>query len=90
MWRIPGLGEFYDDYGKLKEAEEMCQRAMAGKENALSPDHTSTLDRVNKLGNLYADQGKLKETEERHQRALAGRENLWVIIIRRPGSPKRR
>jgi hypothetical protein len=49
---------------------------MAGKENALSPDHTSTLDRVNKLRNLYADQGKLKETEERHQQALAGRENL--------------
>lgn len=42
----------------------MYQRALAGKEKALSPDHTSTLDTVNNLGLLYSDQGKLKEAEE--------------------------
>jgi tetratricopeptide (TPR) repeat protein len=56
----------------LKEAEEMYQRALAGKEKALGPEHTSTLQTVNNLGNLYKNQGKRKEAEEMYQRALAG------------------
>jgi tetratricopeptide (TPR) repeat protein len=52
----------------------MQQRALAGTEKALGPNHTSTLDTVNNLGNLYADQGKLDEAEEMYRRALAGRE----------------
>ncbi|KAL4739322.1 hypothetical protein BDV11DRAFT_215259 [Aspergillus similis] len=59
-----GLGNLYFDQGKLKEAEEMYQQALAGKEKAL----------VNNLGLLYKDQGKLKEAEEMLQRALAGYE----------------
>ncbi|OOQ89534.1 hypothetical protein PEBR_07820 [Penicillium brasilianum] len=69
-----GLGNLYSDQGKLKEAEEMYQRALAGKEKALGPDHTSTLGTVNNLGLLYSNQGKLKEAEEMYQRALAGKE----------------
>ncbi|KAJ5726945.1 hypothetical protein N7493_005972 [Penicillium malachiteum] len=69
-----GLGNLYKDQGKLKEAEEMYQRALAGREKALGPDHTSTLDTVNNLGNLYRNQGKLREAEEMYQRALMGRE----------------
>ncbi|KAK9485193.1 hypothetical protein V1527DRAFT_452484 [Lipomyces starkeyi] len=69
-----GLGNLYSDQGKLKEAEEMCERALAGREKALGPDHTSTLVSVHNLGNLYSDQGKLKEAEEMYERALAGRE----------------
>jgi hypothetical protein len=38
----------------------MYQRALAGWEKALGPDHTSTLDTVHNLGNLYRDQGKLQ------------------------------
>ena len=34
---------------------------LAGKEKALGPDHTSTLDTVHNLGLLYRDQGKLAE-----------------------------
>ncbi|RYP56571.1 hypothetical protein DL771_011750 [Monosporascus sp. 5C6A] len=64
--------DLYSDQGKLKEAEEMYQRALQGKEKALGPDHTSTLDTVNNLGILYSDQGKLKEAEEMYQRALQG------------------
>lgn len=45
-------------------------RQLAGKEEALRPDHTSTLDTVNNLGNLYKVQGKLEEAEEMYQRAL--------------------
>lgn len=47
----------------------MCER---GKEKALGPDHTSTLDTVNNLGLLYSDQCKLDETEQMYLRALTG------------------
>ncbi|KAL4986796.1 hypothetical protein BDW68DRAFT_120598 [Aspergillus falconensis] len=57
---------------QLVAAEEMYQRALAGREKQLGPDHTSTLNTVNNLGLLYADQGKLKEAEEMYQQALAG------------------
>ncbi|KAH1419519.1 hypothetical protein KXX32_008710, partial [Aspergillus fumigatus] len=49
-----GLGDLYFGQGKLQEAEEMYQRALAGKEEALGPDHTSTLNTVHNLGTLYA------------------------------------
>ncbi|KAJ5684067.1 uncharacterized protein N7477_000412 [Penicillium maclennaniae] len=75
VWKaFDGLGCLYSDQGKLKTAEEMYQRAFAGKEKALGPDHMSTLDTVNNLGLLYFNQGKLKEAEEMYQRALVGYE----------------
>jgi Tfp pilus assembly protein PilF len=52
----------------------MYQRALAGKEKALGPDHLSTLNTVNNLGLLYSHQGKPKEAEEIYQRALTGKE----------------
>ncbi|KAF2628855.1 hypothetical protein BU25DRAFT_466777 [Macroventuria anomochaeta] len=61
--------------GKLTEAEKMYQRALQGKEDALSPKHTSTLRTVNNLGILYKNQGKLAEAEKMCQRALEGRED---------------
>ncbi|KAJ5517508.1 hypothetical protein N7527_009068 [Penicillium freii] len=67
-----GLGDLYSDQSKLKEAEDMYHRALAGREKFLGPDHTSTLDTVNNLGNLYSDQAKLQEAEEMYLRALAG------------------
>jgi len=39
-------------------------RAIAVKEKALGPDHSSTLSMVNNLGLLYRDQGKLEEAEQ--------------------------
>ena len=69
-----GLGILFRDQGKLEEAKEMYERALAGKEGALGADHTSTLDTVNNLGILYRHQGKLKEAEAMYQRALAGKE----------------
>ncbi|KAJ5769158.1 protein kinase subdomain-containing protein [Penicillium odoratum] len=62
------------DQGKLKEAEEIYQRALAGYEKVLGPGHVSTLSTVGNLGNVYYDQGKLKEAEEMYQRALVGYE----------------
>jgi Tetratricopeptide repeat len=52
----------------------MYKRALAGKERALGPEHTSTLDTVNNLGLLYRTQGKLDEAEQMYKRALAGEE----------------
>ncbi|OQD63331.1 hypothetical protein PENPOL_c009G08122 [Penicillium polonicum] len=37
----------------LLAAEQIYQRALAGKEKALGPDHTSTLNTVHNLGLLY-------------------------------------
>ncbi|KAF3031307.1 hypothetical protein E8E12_000040, partial [Didymella heteroderae] len=71
---VHSLGDLYADQGRLDEAEEMYKRALKGKEAALGPHHTSTLDTVNNLGALYADQGKLDEAEEMYKRALKGRE----------------
>lgn len=72
MDSIHNLGALYANQGKLKQAEEIYLRALAGKEKALDLDHTSTLGTVNNLGAIYADQGKLKEADEMYQRALAG------------------
>jgi tetratricopeptide (TPR) repeat protein len=72
-----GLGGLYSFQRKLKDAEEMCQRALAGYEKALGPHyetHLPTLSTVNNLGLLYNDQGKFKEAEKMYQQALAGKE----------------
>jgi len=52
----------------------MYERALQGYEEALGPNHTSTLDTVNNLGNLYFNQGKLVEAEKMYERALQGKE----------------
>jgi Tfp pilus assembly protein PilF len=59
----------YREQGQVEEAEEMYQRALAGYEKVLGPDHTSTLNIVTNFGVLYSDQGKLKEAEEMYRRA---------------------
>ena len=52
------VGELLRKQGHHRRAEFMYLRALAGKEKALGPDHTSTLGTVRNLGKLYADQGK--------------------------------
>ncbi len=41
----------------------MYQRALAGYDKSLGPDHTSTLDTVNNLSLLYSDQGQHLKTD---------------------------
>ncbi|KAB8256696.1 TPR-like protein [Aspergillus pseudonomiae] len=57
-------------------AEQMSQRALAGFEKALGPDHTSTLIAGTNLGVIYQNQGKLDQGEKLFQRALARFEKL--------------
>jgi Tfp pilus assembly protein PilF len=59
---------------QYKAAERIYLQVLAGKEKALGPDHTSTLETVHNLGVLYWKQGKLAEAERMYQRALAGYE----------------
>ena len=73
-WAVSNLGSVYYIQGKLGEAEQMYQRALQGKEKALGPDHTSTLDTVNNLGNLYHREGKLGEAEQMYAGAARVRE----------------
>jgi tetratricopeptide (TPR) repeat protein len=68
------LGDLYKDQGKLSEVEQLYKRALRGKEEALGPNHTSTMDTVNNLGILYKNQGKLGEAEQMYERALRGTE----------------
>ena len=68
------IADLYEDQSKLKEAEDMYVRALAGAEKSLGLEHTSTLDTVNNLGVLYKNQGKMREAEEMYVRALAGYE----------------
>ena len=71
-WALHCFGDLYSDQDRLQEAEAMYQWALQGKEKALGPDHTSTLDIVHNLGLLYSNQGKLQEAEVLYQRALQG------------------
>src|SRR5438034_457792 len=66
------LASFYQNHCRYQEAEAMYERALAGCEKALGPDHTSTLNTVNSLGNLYSDQGRLAEAEAMYERQQAG------------------
>ena len=66
------LSFLYSDQGKLKEAEEIYQPALEGKEKILGLKYISIFGTINNLGFLYRSQGKLKEVEEMYQRALEG------------------
>jgi tetratricopeptide (TPR) repeat protein len=66
------LGILHKDKERLKEAEEMCMRALEKYEAAVGSKHTSTLNTVYNLGILYRDQGKLEAAEEMYLRALRG------------------
>jgi tetratricopeptide (TPR) repeat protein len=72
MDSIDAFGLLYWRQGKLNEAEEIFQRALASKEKALGTDDPSTLVTVHNLGMIYRAQGKLNEAEEMYLRALAG------------------
>jgi tetratricopeptide (TPR) repeat protein len=71
--KIAGL---LKDWNRDKKAEQMYDRALAGREKILGPHHTSTLDTVRNLGNLYCDQGKLDAAEQMYDRALTGYEKV--------------
>ncbi|THV81049.1 hypothetical protein D6D29_05692, partial [Aureobasidium pullulans] len=72
VWVFSKLGNLFASHDVFTEADRMYERALAGYEKALGPEHTSTLDTVRNLGLLYSGQGKLAEAEKMYERALAG------------------
>jgi tetratricopeptide (TPR) repeat protein len=70
------LGRFFTGQDRLKEAEEIYETVLVLAEEALGPEHTDTLETVNRLGGVYADQDKLAEAEAMCERALAGYEKV--------------
>ena len=54
----------------------MYTRALKGREEALGPKHTLTLDTVYNLGNLYYSIGRLAEAQKMYLRALEGYTDL--------------
>jgi tetratricopeptide (TPR) repeat protein len=73
-WASHALGRLFAAQVKLAEAGQMYERALAGYEKVLGPEHTSALATVNNLANLYRGQGRLAEAEAMYERALAGKE----------------
>ncbi|KAI0551242.1 hypothetical protein F4679DRAFT_146121 [Xylaria curta] len=63
-------GRAFFDQEKLKDAEELCHRALNGKKN---PKYTAILDTLLGLGSVLCAQGKLMEAEELYYRTLQGR-----------------
>src|SRR5207248_2305640 len=63
--------------GQFTAAESIQRLLLTSKEQALGPDHPSTLGTVNNLGLLYADQGKLGEADRMYQRVAARYENAF-------------
>jgi tetratricopeptide (TPR) repeat protein len=68
------FAKFYLELGKLPEASNMYERALASFERGFGQDHKFTLNALNSLGYVYAEQGKWVEAETMYDRALAGKE----------------
>ena len=67
---LNNLGSLYVDQGRLVEAEKMYQRALVGCEEALGPEHASTLLIVDNLGTLHRAQGRLTDAENMYDSNL--------------------
>ena len=56
------------------KAMELYQRALAGREKSLGPDHPDTLTTVNNSEGVFFIQRKNDDAKELYQRVLAGYE----------------
>ncbi|THZ50808.1 TPR-like protein [Aureobasidium pullulans] len=68
------LASIFTGQNKHEEAEKMYDRALAGNEVVLGPDHTSTLDTIFNSGIACLAQGRLAAGEGMLRRALVGQE----------------
>ncbi|MCJ1313658.1 hypothetical protein MMC25_007337 [Agyrium rufum] len=68
------FGLFYQGQGRYDEAETLFERALAGREKKLGPEHPDTLGTVENLATVYRNQGRYGEAETLYERALAGNE----------------
>ncbi len=67
-------GFYLRERGRYKEAEPLCEQAVAIREGMLGPEHIDVATSLNGLANVYSDQGRYVEAQARYERALAIRE----------------
>ncbi|KAL7275547.1 hypothetical protein RUND412_001506 [Rhizina undulata] len=68
------ISSAYQGLGYYKQAEELCQSAIAGYEKALGANDPLILDSVHALASILDDQGRYDEALQWYQKALTGRE----------------
>jgi tetratricopeptide (TPR) repeat protein len=68
------LANVYRDQGEYKEAGVLYQRALAGRNQVLGPDHPDTLVSTSNFAVLYSEQSKYDETAVLHQHVFARRQ----------------
>ena len=73
------LAMLLHDQGNYKEAEPLHKRALAGFEELLGSNHSSTLSSVNNLADLLKKQGKLEEAIPLFERELRGMKEIHGI-----------
>ena len=66
------LGNLYKNQGKMKEAEDMYLRALAGYENAWGPEHKQALDTRYNLGLLYKERSMFGKAVQQFELAVQG------------------
>ncbi|KAF7986455.1 hypothetical protein HWV62_31227 [Athelia sp. TMB] len=71
---VDTLADVYSDHGKYDKAEELYERALAGRKKQLGENHPDTLTTLNKLAYLRYLQGKDDQAKELFIQVLASRE----------------
>jgi tetratricopeptide (TPR) repeat protein len=75
---VNNLGALYADLGRLDEAEKMCQRALDGYAEVVSPDNLMTnvlaLNNMWALASLRESRGRVEDARHWYSQALRGHE----------------
>ncbi|CAE8651015.1 unnamed protein product, partial [Polarella glacialis] len=66
------LQSLTQDQRKLREAEQMLRRTVAGLQAALGQEHPRCMHALSNLACCLADQNRLAEAEELHRQAVEG------------------
>ena len=66
------LGYLYSNQGKMKEAEDMYLRALAGYEKAWGPEHKQALDTRYNLGLLYKERSMFRKAVQQFEHVVQG------------------
>jgi len=73
------LGNTFSRHGRYKQAVELYERALAGREKALGVDHPDTLSTVHNMAFVFGKQGHDEKALEWYERALVGEEKALGV-----------
>lgn len=77
LFKATWIARMLKENCQFSAVEWICERALAGCEEALGPEHFWTLAMVNNLGIVYSDRGKLVKAEQMYRPALATAEKIF-------------